>query len=149
MPNGVLTRSVDQRQADFCAALGKLGSITKAASLAGVSRETIRLWERDDRSGFRQKLRDAHATYADMLESMALERVQNPEGNRGSDTLLIALNNANNPDKWRGNQASLVVEDSVLQALTSLQALDAATRAPLPAPDVVEGEAVVEKLPWE
>jgi len=148
MPNGVLTRSVDQRQADFCAALGKLGSITKAASLAGVSRETIRLWERDDRSGFRQKLRDAHATYADMLESMALERVQNPEGNRGSDTLLIALNNANS-EKWKGNQVSVVVEDSVLQALTSLQALDAATRAPLPAPDVVEGEAVVEKLPWE
>ena len=148
MPNGVLTRSVDQRQADFCAALGKLGSITKAASLAGVSRETIRLWERDDRSGFRQKLRDAHATYADMLESMALERVQNPEGNRGSDTLLIALNNANS-EKWKGNQVSVVVEDSVLQALTSLQALDAATRATLPAPDVVEGEAVVEKLPWE
>lgn len=148
MPNGVLTRSVDQRQADFCEALGKLGSITKAASLAGVSRETIRLWERDDRSGFRQKLRDAHATYADMLESMALERVQNPEGNRGSDTLLIALNNANS-EKWKGNQVSVVVEDSVLQALTSLQALDAATRAPLPAPDVVEGEAVVEKLPWE
>ena len=148
MPNGVLTRSVDQRQADFCEALGKLGSITKAAFLAGVSRETIRLWERDDRSGFRQKLRDAHATYADMLESMALERVQNPEGNRGSDTLLIALNNANS-EKWKGNQVSVVVEDSVLQALTSLQALDAATRAPLPAPDVVEGEAVVEKLPWE
>jgi len=148
MPNGVLTRSVDQRQADFCEALGKLGSITKAASLAGVSRETIRLWERDDRSGFRQKLRDAQATYADMLESMALERVQNPEGNRGSDTLLIALNNANS-EKWKGNQVSVVVEDSVLQALTSLQALDAATRAPLPAPDVVEGEAVVEKLPWE
>jgi len=148
MPNGVLTRSVDQRQADFCEALGKLGSITKAASLAGVSRETIRLWERDDRSGFRQKLRDAQATYADMLESMALERVQNPEGNRGSDTLLIALNNANS-EKWKGNQVSVVVEDSVLQALTSLQALDAATRATLPAPDVVEGEAVVEKLPWE
>ena len=148
MPNGVLTRSVDQRQADFCEALGKLGSITKAASLAGVSRETIRLWERDDRSGFRQKLRDAHATYADMLESMALERVQNPEGNRGSDTLLIALNNANS-EKWKGNQVSVVVEDSVLQALTSLQALDAATRATLPAPEVVEGEAVVEKLPWE
>ena len=148
MPNGVLTRSVDQRQRDFCEALGKLGSITKAASLAGVSRETIRLWERDDRSGFRQKLRDAHATYADMLESMALERVQNPEGNRGSDTLLIALNNANS-EKWKGNQVSVVVEDSVLQALTSLQALDAATRATLPAPAVVEGEAVVEKLPWE
>jgi hypothetical protein len=128
--------------------LGKLGSITKAATFAGVSRETIRLWERDDRSGFRQKLRDAHATYADMLESMALERVQNPEGNRGSDTLLIALNNANS-EKWKGNQVSVVVEDSVLQALTSLQALDAATRAPLPAPAVVEGEAVVEKLPWE
>ena len=89
MPNGVLTRSVDQRQADFCAALGKLGSITKAASLAGVSRETIRLWERDDRSGFRQKLRDAHATYADMLESMALERVQNPEGNHFSELALF------------------------------------------------------------
>ena len=148
MPNGVLTRSVDQRQSDFCEALGKLGSITKAASLAGVSRETIRLWERDDRSGFRQKLRDAHATYADMLESMALERVQNPEGNRGSDTLLIALNNANS-EKWKGNQVSVVVEDSVLLALTSLQALDAATRATLPAPEVVEGEAVVEKLPWE
>ena len=150
MSNGIVAASTEANQETFCNAYGKLGSITKAVAVAGVSRETVRQWEQNDAHGFRQQLRDAQATYRDMLESMALDRVQNPEGNRGSDTLLIALNNANNPDKWKGNQASIVVEDSVLQALASLQKLDTETRAQLPEPKTVEGSIVeVEKLPWE
>jgi len=150
MPNGTVQQSSEAKQEVFCDAFGRLGTVTKASAAAGVSRDTVRNWEREDRFGFRQKLRDAQGAYQDMLESMALDRVQNPEGNRGSDTLLIALNNANNPDKWKGNQASIVVEDSVLQALASLQKLDTETRAQLPEPKTVEGSIVeVEKLPWE
>ena len=139
--------TTEAKQTEFLTVYGRTGQITKASLIAGISRETVRVWERDDTYGFRQHLRDAQVVYQDYLEGLALSRVENPEGNRGSDTLLIALNNANNPDKWRGNQASIVVEDSVLQALASLQALDAETRA-LPAPSVVEG-AVTERLPWE
>lgn len=144
-----LVPTTEAKMVTYCDAFGKLGSVTKATAVAGVSRETVRNWEREDRFGFRQQLRDAQATYMDMLESMALDRVKSPEGNRGSDTLLIALNNANNPDKWRGNQASIVVEDSVLQALMALQQQGAAIREQLPEPKVVEGQVVEEKLPWE
>ena len=149
MPLGT-QETTEQRQQSFLEVYGKTGQITKASHLAAVSRETVRVWEREDTNGFRQQLRDAQAVYQDYLEGLALQRVENPEGNRGSDTLLIALNNANNPDKWKGNQASIVVEDSVLQALASLQKLDAETRAQLPEPKTVEGSIVeVDKLPWE
>ena len=154
MSNGVLVPSTVDKMAAFCESFGKVGTVTKAAVAADISRETVRKWEREDINGFREQLRDAQAAYQDYLEGLALTRVENPEGNRGSDTLLIALNNANNPDKWRGNQASIVVEDSVLQALVMLQALDTSGRDAKgqPAPDpgnVVEGSVVVEKLPWE
>jgi predicted exporter len=147
--NGILATSTEDKQAAFCDAYGHHGQVTKACKEAHVGRETVRQWEMVDASGFRQQLRDAQEVYREYLESLALQRVLNPEGNRGSDTLLIALNNANNPDKWRGNQQTLVVEDSVLQALASLQKLDAETRAQLPEPRVVEGSGTVEKLPWE
>ena len=145
----VLAETTETRMAAFCEAYGHHGQVTKAAKEARVGRETVRQWEMADAYGFRQQLRDAQEVYREYLEGLALTRVLHPEGNRGSDTLLIALNNANNPDKWKGNQASIVVEDSVLQALASLQKLDAETRAQLPEPNTVEGKAVVEKLPWE
>jgi len=147
--NGILVPELADKQTAFCEAFGRYGQVTKAAKETGVGRETVRGWEQRDANGFRQQLRDAQEVYREYLEGLALTRVLNPEGNRGSDTLLIALNNANNPDKWKGNQASIVVEDSVLQALAALQALDSETKAQLPAAKVVEGKAVVEKLPWE
>ena len=138
-----------ERMKTFCEAFSVSGSVTKGAAVAGVSRATVRNWEREDRDGFRQLLRDAQAAYSDKLESMALERVEHPEGNRGSDTLLIALNNANNPDEWRGNSMTVEVPDVVVQVLTELQVQAQAIKSQLPAADVVDGVTGAAALPWD
>ena len=143
--------ATDQERMDsFCAAYGKVGSVTKASIAASVNRDTVRRWEQEDRLGFRQQMRDARQTYAEMLESLALDRVQNPEGNRGGDTLLIALNNANNPDKWRGNAMTVELPDHVAQTLAALQVQAQEIQAKQLAKGgdkVVKGEATT--LPWE
>jgi len=40
-------------------------------------------------------------SFAESLEELALDRVRNPDKNRGSDLLLIGLLNANMPQKYR------------------------------------------------
>ena len=141
-------RETYTRQASLLAIYGKYGTVKRAAEMAGVHRDSHRRWESDDVLGYRQRFRDAHATFVEGQEELlyALNAGLVPGQNV---TGLLATLNANHPDKWRGNQQTLVVEDSVLQALASLQKLDAETRAQLPEPKVVEGSGTVEKLPWE
>lgn len=114
---GQLDRRTWETMAAYMDVYEKCGSISKSALHAGISRETARRWENDDKFGFRQRQRDAQLSYADYLEGLALKRVESPKGNRGGDTLLIALNNANNPDKWRGNNVTVEVSDQVMEAL--------------------------------
>jgi len=54
---------------------------------------------RDYRDRFEQAKRD----FGDFLEQLALSRVTDPQGNRGSDMLVVALLNANLPSKYRPN----------------------------------------------
>ena len=141
-----LERAMYQRQEALLTVYARYGTVKRAAQMSGVNRESHRRWEADDVLGYRQRFRDCHAHFVESQEELlyALNEGLQPGQNV---TGLLATLNANHPDKWRGNQQTLVVEDSVLQALASLQALDAETRA-LPAPSVVEG-AVTERLPWE
>lgn len=141
-------RDCYQRQETTLASYAKLGTLKKAAALAGISRETHRNWESQDTLGYRQRFRDAHAEFVESQESLLYTLNEGLVPGQNVTGLLATLN-ANHPDKWRGNQQTVVVEDSVLQALASLQALDAETRKQLPAAKVVEGEATVEKFPWE
>ena len=75
------------------------------------------------------------------------DRLKEPQGNRGSDVLLMARLNAERPDKWRPNvKVQLEVPNEVIQQLRALQELG--NRDPkLPEPKVVDGKA--EVLPWE
>ena len=144
-----LRSTTEDRMQAYCEAYGECGSVSKSVVIAGVNRETIRRWEQEDRHGFRLQVRNAQAVFCDRLESMALARCEDPTGNRGSDMLLVALNNANNPDKWRGNSMTVEVPDVVVSILTELQSQAKSIRAAIPSPGVVEGTIVPDSLPWD
>ncbi len=55
-------------------------------------------------------------SFAESLEELALDRVRNPDKNRGSDVLLIGLLNANMPQKYRPQFA--MSEDSAKELIT-------------------------------
>ena len=85
----------------FLVAYAQLGTITAAAEAAGIHRRTHGTWLESDHDGYREKWEHANQQFADSLEKLAFDRIQNPEGNRGSDVLLITMLNAHKPEKYK------------------------------------------------
>ena len=83
----------------FLLAFGDCGTISQAAKVIGVHRKTVEMWQKDPE--FAEDLHAARLAFAEMLEGIALDRVRNPDKNRGSDVLLLGLLNANLPAKYR------------------------------------------------
>ena len=83
----------------FLLAFEEHGTIRHACRAAHVPRSSIYVWQEDPE--FAAELHVARLAFAEMLEGLALERVKNPDKNRGSDVLLLGLLNANLPSKYR------------------------------------------------
>ena len=92
--------AVKVRQDVFLKAYEKFGVITRACESIGLHRDTVRKWKTHDWYGFRERFFDSHMVFTESLEELAINRVkvQKPSDN---PTLLIALLNANHPDKYR------------------------------------------------
>ena len=115
----VTTKKTEASQRAFLAAYGEHGKVTHAAKAAGVTPQAVYKWKRSPE--FRERLDEAGEAFADKLEQMAPERLEDPKGNRGSDVLLMALLNANRPDKYRPNREP--TDDTALSILTELRAI--------------------------
>jgi len=89
-----------KKQEVFLAALSEWGTVKKSCQLSGVAHDTYKRWHADDWR-FAQGCTEARYAFAESLEDIALERVTNPDKNRGSDVLLLGLLNANMPKKYR------------------------------------------------
>jgi hypothetical protein len=99
---GLKERQTWDRQETFLAAYADAGSIRKAAPAAQISREAVRVWQRDDILKFKDRLEHAQHSFREMLQDKAIELVKELKpGN--SPLLLIALLNAHWPDKYRPN----------------------------------------------
>ena len=103
----VAGRSNSQRKEDalkrkqlWLAAYEEHGTIKKACEIAGIARKTYKNWSSSDLD-FAKEVDERRQSFAESLEEIALERVRNPDRNRGSDVLLIGLLNANMPHKYR------------------------------------------------
>ena len=127
----------------------KRGNPTVGCLAAGVSLRTHRRWLAEDTYGYRDRFRLAHAVYVDSLEGMVGDRLGDPKGNRGSDVLLIARLNAEDPDKWRGNSIKLELPDELRDFMQRRQAEDQEARKALPVATVIEHQAADEPPPWE
>ena len=86
-------------------------------------------------------MRLAHHDYRESLQDIPHERIQNPQGNRGSDGLLSHMLNANWPEKFRADAKPVDegVAKQTLNAITELarQQLEAQRREA----SAIEGEA--------
>jgi len=109
-------RSNDQRKEDmakrkkkFLDSFEACGTIRGACNIVGVGRPTYHRWVVED-ADFAKEFDQRRVAFAESLEELALDRVRNPDKNRGSDLLLIGLLNANMPSKYRPQVA--MSEDS-------------------------------------
>ena len=99
------------RQAAFLEAYEKCGTVNEACEHIGVSRSAVQRWRQDP--GFVEQYGESRVAFADHLESMALARISEPQGNRGSDVLLIAMLNAHRPELYRPANAPVGESNAV------------------------------------
>ena len=146
---GLEVQRISKTQETFCKAFAKTGTIKKACQLAGLSRETVRLWEKNDIQGFREKYREAQNEHADWILELTWDRLENPKGNLGTDTLLIAANNTYN--QWR-DTTMIGVDDSVLAAIVGITNQQDKLRLEKES-EAIEIETIeeisAELMPWE
>jgi hypothetical protein len=84
----------------FLRAFREIGTRSGAFRAAKISKATYDRWIWVD-PDFMRKVSEAQVEFGEYLEEIALERVKNPDKNRGSDVLLLGLLNANLPTKFR------------------------------------------------
>jgi hypothetical protein len=107
------------RQQTFLRLFGELGRIGDAARGVGMNRQAHYDWLREDAQGYRGKWELAQAEWREGLESRAMARIDDPQGNRGSDVLLLAMLNAAWPDKYR--PGVVVVDDTAKELIARLR----------------------------
>ena len=93
-----------KRKEIFLAALEEHGTIKAGCEAAGVTRGSYVYWHKDDIE-FLRLVEAARQSFGESLEGIALDRIKNPDKNRGSDVLLLGLLNANLPSKFRPHVA--------------------------------------------
>jgi|TARA_R100000687_G_C6378113_1_gene131283 hypothetical protein len=90
----------EARKALFLKAFREIGTRSGAFRIAKISRKAYDVWISED-PDFMRLVANAQLEFGEYLEEIALERVKNPDKNRGSDVLLLGLLNANLPTKFR------------------------------------------------
>jgi hypothetical protein len=88
------------RKTAFLRAFRAVGTRNGAFRIAKITKGTYDTWIWTD-PDFMREVADAQVAFGEYLEEIALERVKNPDKNRGSDVLLLGLLNANLPTKFR------------------------------------------------
>jgi hypothetical protein len=132
-------RQVLGRQEHFLQAYTQLGKKSKAAEACNIPVATVDSWQLRDLHDFNKRIAEAHTRYVENLEQLMDERLQNPQGNRGSDVLLMFKLKAEAPQKYREEVKVVGIEASkqMMDKLRELAAKDR-ERAALEAP-AVEG----------
>jgi hypothetical protein len=99
-PLSTKAMSTKTLQDSFLAAYVLVGSIKKASEAAGMSRNTVKGWTKNDVQGFRERMEGAKEDFREYLQDIAVERVQ---GQKPGDNpvLLITLLNSHWPEKYR------------------------------------------------
>jgi hypothetical protein len=105
----------DKRKAIFLEAFEEWGTIKKGCEAAGVTRMAYGWWLKTD-PDFAKSVDLTRQSFSESLEMLALDRVKNPDKNRGSDLLLLGLLNANMPAKYRPSVA--LDQDSAKELIT-------------------------------
>lgn len=99
-PKGKKPEDVISRQDLFLESYKSRGSVRSAVKGINIGRTQVYSWLSSDTHGFRERFEFAKHDFRDMLEDIALDRVVEQKVS-DNPTLLIALLNANLPEKYR------------------------------------------------
>lgn len=92
-----------ERQKEFLKAYAKKGTIKGACRKSDIHRNTVKYW-RDNDLTFREAFEESRTRFVEQLEGYAHELVAEMAKNKdykANPTLLLALLNANAPNKYR------------------------------------------------
>jgi hypothetical protein len=117
-------RQMWNRQEAFLAAYRKCDKIGKAAEAVGLTRWAVDYWMKHDIFCFHRRIEAAHEDYCEQWEQGMDDRLENPQGNRGSDILYMFKMKAERPEKYRENVQVVGVEPvrEMLDRLTEMAA---------------------------
>ena len=113
--------------------------------MAGLTRWAALKWQEGDIYGFNARLKQAHADYCEEnIHRVITERISNPQGNRGSDILLMFHAKAEQPEKYR----ELPVSDhgALAQGLSVLMQLGRMSQGAAPQLQAPSTDATVRDL---
>lgn len=131
-------------QTAFLQAYAHFGKLYKAAHETNTSINTVESWQHMDTHGFRSRLHHAHEVYVEYWESVMDSRLETPQGNRGSDILLMFKLKAERPEKYR-EEVKVMDAGASKELLDRLRALgQPRVPAPLPAPSSIIKEPSIE-----
>jgi hypothetical protein len=128
------------RQEAFLEAYRHTSRLTHAARAVGVSIYAVDKWLSRDVYSFKKRMDMAHREYCDWVRGVIQERLVNPQGNRGSDILLMFEGKAVMPELYR-EEVKVIGADASKQMMDKLRelAMKERERAALEAP-AIEGE---------
>jgi hypothetical protein len=107
----------------FLAAYRKCGKVGKAAEASGLTRWAAIHWQRHDIFSFNRRLEAVHEDYCEYWEAGIDERLENPQGNRGSDILYMFKMKAEKPGKYREN-VQITTDAPVKQMLEQMRQIE-------------------------
>lgn len=113
-----LKRMANQKR--WLQAYATVGNVTKACEIAEVGHTTVYDWLNAD-EGFKASYAQSAEIFTDSLEQTMWDRLAEPEGNRGSDILLMFALKARRPDIYR--DLAIVVDDKAIEAMSEVKAL--------------------------
>ena len=103
----------------FLAAYRKCGKVGMAAEAVGLTRWAVDYWMKNDIFCFHRRIEAAHEDYCEYWEHGMDDRLENPQGNRGSDILYMFKMKAEKPGKYREN-VQIVGVSPVVEMLDKL-----------------------------
>jgi hypothetical protein len=83
---------------------------------------TVNTWMTADPYSFKERFELAHQDYREFLEGLIQQRLLNPQGNRGSDILLMFREKAEWPEKYR-EEVKVIGTEAPLRMLEKLKEL--------------------------
>lgn len=128
------------RQEIYLKTFAKLGRQYQAAETCDISVNTLEWWKSTDHHGFKKRLELAHQVNLEVWESVMDERLEKPQGNRGSDPLLMFKLKAMAPAKYR-EEVRVIDPGIAVQTLERLKALASGVQVP-----TVEGTLATDSV---
>ena len=96
------------------------GNVLDAAYVAGLDRDCHYWWLSHDNLNYAERFQVALRDHKAFVDHLVLGRILDPQGNRGSDILLMFYGKAINPEKFREVVGSAEDEKQAIAELRKL-----------------------------